>query len=257
VVILNTGIAHRVGHNRMYVTLSRMLAACGRIAVRFDQSGLGDSAPRHDRLPPLSGGLADIREALDSVEKICQVSRFVLIGLCSGADQSVLYGHTDPRVVGLVIMDPTIPPTRRYYLHYILRRLHHLKNWISLLTGRSGLLRLATTHLRYRLQESDKLSPLTLQDLRFSPYLARSYAASAARGLKLLTTFTSPSPRHEYERQILDAFPEVSAGGTLQMQYFRDSDHLFTASRDRARLFRVIIDWLAVHWSLAARPRIE
>jgi len=29
VVILNTGIIHRVGHHRMYVTLARQLAASG------------------------------------------------------------------------------------------------------------------------------------------------------------------------------------------------------------------------------------
>jgi hypothetical protein len=56
VVIFNTGIVHRVGHNRMYVTLARMLATAGRVTVRFDQSGLGDSGPRNDRLPPLAAG---------------------------------------------------------------------------------------------------------------------------------------------------------------------------------------------------------
>ncbi|HTB65235.1 MAG TPA: alpha/beta hydrolase [Steroidobacteraceae bacterium] len=253
VVILNTGIVHRVGHNRMYVTLSRMLAAAGRMTVRFDQSGLGDSGPRNDRLPPLAAGLADIKEALDSVQQSYQVSRFVLIGLCSGADQCVLYGHTDPRVVGLVMLDPTIPPTRRYYLHYILRRLSHLPNWISVLTGRSGLLSLLSAHLLRRLRPAEKSKPATLQDLQFSPYLGKSYAASAALGMKLLAAFTALSPRHEYARQILDAFPEVSSRGTLQLQYFPDSDHVFSSGPDRARLYRVISDWLAAHWSADGR----
>jgi alpha-beta hydrolase superfamily lysophospholipase len=257
VVILNTGIVHRVGHNRMYVTLSRMLAMAGRVTVRFDQSGLGDSGPRNDRLPPLAAGLADIKEVLDSVEKTCQVSRFVLIGLCSGADQCVLYGHTDPRVVGLVMMDPTIPPTRRYYVYYILRRLSHLQNWISVITGRSGLLRVVSAHLLHRLRPAEKSRPATLQDLQFDPYLGKSYAASAALGMKLLAAFTAVSPRHAYLRQILDAFPEVSSGGTLQLQYFSDSDHLFSAAQDRARLYRVISDWLTVHWAADERRRIE
>jgi pimeloyl-ACP methyl ester carboxylesterase len=248
IIILNTGIVHRVGHHRMYVTLARMLAADGRMVVRFDQSGLGDSSPRTDHLSPLAAGLADIKEVLDSVEQSHQVSRFVLVGLCSGADQSVLYGHTDPRVVGLVIMDPTIPPTPRYYLHYILRRMRHLQNWTSIITGRSGLLRLASAHVRYRLRPPDKSNLATLENLQFSPYLAKSYAAAAARGLKLLAAFTSLSPRHTYVHQIMDAFPTVSAGGTLQLQYFPGSDHLFSAAQDRARLYRVIVDWLGVHW---------
>jgi len=250
VVILNTGIVHRVGHNRMYVTLSRMLAAGGHVVVRFDQAGIGDSAPRLDQLPPLQAGLADIAAVVDAVAKSYGMSRFVLIGLCSGADQAVLYGHTDPRVVGLVIMDPTIPPTPRYYLHYVLRRLRHVHSWISVLTGRSGLLRLASKHLLQRVGPAVQAAPLSLDNLQFSPYLAQCYAATAARGMKVLAAFTSLSPRHAYERQLVDAFPDVSAAGTLQMRYFSGSDHVFSESQDRARLFRAIADWLGVHWSV-------
>src|SRR5580692_1472631 len=79
IVILNTGIVHRVGHHRMYVKLSRMLATGGRTVVRFDQSGLGDSSPRGDQLPPLAAGLADIKEVLDSLETSHRVSRCILI----------------------------------------------------------------------------------------------------------------------------------------------------------------------------------
>jgi|HubBroStandDraft_5_1064220.scaffolds.fasta_scaffold38930_3 pimeloyl-ACP methyl ester carboxylesterase len=250
IVILNTGIVHRVGHNRMYVTLSRMLASSGRTVARFDQSGLGDSGPRSDLLPPLAAGLADIKEVLDALEKSHQVSRFVLIGLCSGADQAVLYGHRDSRVVGMVIMDPTIPPTPRYYLYYILRRMRHLDNWISFLTGRSGLLRMASAHLLNSLRVQEKSRPLTLQNLQFSPYLTQCYAATAARGLKILAAFTALSPRHAYVRQILDAFPEVSVHGSLQLQYFPESDHVFSAPSDRARLYRVIDSWLGAHWTV-------
>ena len=249
IVILNTGIVHRVGHNRMYVTLSRMLAAGGYTVIRFDQSGLGDSASRADELSPLAAGLADIKEILDSVEKSHRISRFILIGLCSGADQAVLYGHTDTRVVGLVVMDPTIPPTPRYYLHYVLQRMRHLRNWSSVITGRSGLVRTASRHLLNRLLASKKPHPISLDNLQFSPYLAQCYAATAARGLKILAAFTAVSPRHAYVQQMVDAFPEISAQGSLQLQYFPESDHLFSSSADRSRLFRVINSWLDMHWT--------
>src|SRR5262249_3302852 len=107
-VILNTGIVHRVGHHRMYVTLARELASCGHTVVPFDFSGVGDSAPRNDRLSPLAGALADVRDALDSLQASHKLSQFILMGLCSGADHAALYSHTDPRVVGLILMDPTL-----------------------------------------------------------------------------------------------------------------------------------------------------
>ena len=43
VVLLNAGIVHRVGPNRMHVLLARALAAAGIPSLRFDMSGIGDS----------------------------------------------------------------------------------------------------------------------------------------------------------------------------------------------------------------------
>ena len=41
VVILNSGVIHRVGPNRIYVALARDLAALGFPVLRFDLSGIG------------------------------------------------------------------------------------------------------------------------------------------------------------------------------------------------------------------------
>jgi len=50
VILLNAGIVHRVGPGRIYVKIARALAAMGFVVLRFDFSGLGDSAVRHDHL---------------------------------------------------------------------------------------------------------------------------------------------------------------------------------------------------------------
>jgi pimeloyl-ACP methyl ester carboxylesterase len=244
VVFLNTGIVHHIGHHRMYVTLARMLAKRGHTAVRFDLSGLGDSAPRNDGVAPLVANLEDIRIVLDWLEDRYGMKRVVLVGLCSGADHSVLYSRSDPRVAGMVLMDPSLPPTRRYYYHYLVQRLGHLKNWLSVLTGRSGILRLLLLQLRSSRKPDHELRTLTLQDLPFSPYLRQCYQRAADRRVRLLTVFTSISARHTYHRQILDAFPEAAAGGALRLEYFESSDHLFSDPGERTRLYRAIIDWL-------------
>jgi pimeloyl-ACP methyl ester carboxylesterase len=235
---------HRVGHNRMYVTLSRILASAGRTVVRFDLSGIGDSPPRTDGLTPVVSALTDINEVLDSLEHLHQASQFILIGLCSGADHAVLHGRTDPRVVGLALLDPTLPPTARYYLHYILQRLSKPRNWLSVLTGRSGLIKLAARHVVHRIRPQSDLQGLTLQGLQLSPYLAHSYRAAVARRIPLLSVFTSVSTRHTYGKQWLDAFPELSASSAARLELFADSDHVFSTDKERTRLFRVIVNWL-------------
>jgi pimeloyl-ACP methyl ester carboxylesterase len=245
VVILNTGIIHRVGHHRMYVTLSRTLARRGYTVVRFDFSGIGDSAPSEDRMAPLAACLAEVKEVLDSIAQTHKFTRFVLVGLCSGADHAIMYGSNDPRVVGLVLMDPTLPPTPRYYFHYVTQRLLNPRNWLSVVTGRSGLMRLAATQVRRQVQVKKNASEeLTLQNLQFSPQLAQSYRTASMRSVNMLAVFTSVSVRHTYQRQILDAFPEAGAAGRLRLEYFPDSDHLFSTPNARDRLYHVIEDWL-------------
>ncbi|MGH7928173.1 MAG: alpha/beta hydrolase, partial [Candidatus Binatia bacterium] len=43
IILLNAGIIHRVGPNRMHVKIARTLAPMGFVVVRFDFSGIGDS----------------------------------------------------------------------------------------------------------------------------------------------------------------------------------------------------------------------
>ena len=243
IVILNTGVVHRVGHHRMYVTMARAFAGAGHTVLRFDFSGIGDSDRRTDRLSPVNACLADIKEALDSLEKSHRISQFVLVGLCSGADYAVLYGHTDPRVVGLVLMDPSIPPTARYYFHYVAQRLSRLRNWISVVTGRSGLIRLLLTQFFYGARAS-RTGGLTLESLQFDPYLAQCYRDSVSRGIRMLAAFTSISPRQTYRQQMLDAFPDVHFNDQLKLEFFPESDHLFSAQKDRSKLSRAIMDWV-------------
>ena len=102
-VILNAGIIHRIGPNRMSVALARALARDGFRTLRFDLSGLGDSEPRKDDLPLLEATMADITSVLDSMSSSDPALRVVLLGLCSGADHSVIYAASDRRVVGVVL----------------------------------------------------------------------------------------------------------------------------------------------------------
>jgi pimeloyl-ACP methyl ester carboxylesterase len=246
VVILNTGIVHRVGHNRMYVTLARRLAQRGRLAVRFDFSGVGDSIAHGDGTPPLEAWMRDIRCVLDWLQQTHGITQVVLVGLCYGADHAVLYGATDSRVVGLVLMDPSLPPTTRYYFHYILQRLGNPRSWLSVLRGRSGLLQVAARHLRQRKAEHHDLHGQSLEELLFSPYLRRCYKGVAKRGARLLAVFTTVSVRHSYHEQMRDAFPEAASSGSVRLEYFPDGDHVFSTPDLRERLYRVIIDWLGL-----------
>lgn len=248
IVLLNSGIIHRVGTNRMTVPLARALAAAGHTVVRFDLSGIGDSPPRTDSLSPLDAALADIREVLDALERTRGVRQFVLAGLCSGADHSIIYAPSDARVVGAILLDPSVPSTRLARIHHYRKRLLRGQSWLNLLRGKNPL------WLALRGREEPPADPVEaeLRKPEVRAFLGRAYAAAVARGVRLLAIGTGD--RGTYRNQLVDAFPGIAFADRLQLEYFGDSDHMFTLEVHRARVIELVVGWAARTRFGAAQP---
>jgi pimeloyl-ACP methyl ester carboxylesterase len=245
VVILNSGIIHRVGHNRMYVTLSRELAQLGHVVLRLDLSGIGDSEARSDILDPLAASLADIKDAIDWLCSSRGVKSVVLLGLCSGANHSIVYAGSDPRVVGLVLLDPSIPRTPRFYLNFLGSRLLRRKNWTKFLLGRGSLLKFLARLSPKAAPEDWNLPQLSLEDPRARLFLENAYGRAVQNRNQLLAIFTAGvDDQHNYRGQMLDAMRNVAFGSQLRLEYFARCDHTFTFADDRSRLFDMVKAWL-------------
>jgi pimeloyl-ACP methyl ester carboxylesterase len=245
VVILNAGIIHRVGPHRMFVRLSRLLAGQRRTVVRFDLSGIGDSEPRNDGLAPLEAALADLREVLDSLETTRQIKQVVLVGLCSGADHSVIYGGSDPRVVGLVLIDPSVPRTWRYYAHHYGRRIFRLRSWLNFTTGRHPMWRQLKHSIGGAAEEPAAEPADFLQTREVRAFLQNAYQRVVNAGIEILAVFTGDrESQYNYREQLLEAFPAVRFGTLLQLHYYEKATHTFTDVSDREALLRLIVEWM-------------
>jgi Serine aminopeptidase, S33 len=250
IVILNSGIIHRVGPNRIFVRLARMLAEAGHMVMRFDLSGIGDSEARTDGLPPLDGVLADIREALDSLEAARQARRFILIGLCSGADQSIIYGGQDPRVTAVVLIDPSVPRTRGYYMRHYRGRMFRWRSWLNFASGRHPfwrMLRKALTPGHRPSADKPHLEPQPdLQGAQVRKFLEDAYARTVAAGVDVMAIFTGGrEDQHNDPRQLLEAFPTVAFGSRLHLECISSADHTFTSQADRCRLMNLVTEWIS------------
>jgi pimeloyl-ACP methyl ester carboxylesterase len=272
VVMLNAGIIHRVGPNRLHVELARLLAAQGFSSLRFDLSGIGDSEKRTDGLTLLEASLADVREVLDWLEASRGAGSFILLGLCSGADHALLHAGSDPRVAGVVLLDPSIPRTRGYYLRHYGRRLLKASSWwnfagaLPRLVSRSAS---SLTSLR-SLTWLAWLGPLKSRQAGLTndveigagdgeepldeawadrpearAFLKLAYQKAIDQGSEMLAIVTGDlENRQNYREQLLDAMQGVSFGDRLRLERFGDSDHTFSFEGDRRRVLSMIVDWV-------------
>ncbi len=253
VVILNAGIIHRVGPNRMHVELARALASLGYATLRFDLSGIGDSDKRNDGLSPLEASLADIREAVDWLQAARGHERLVLVGLCSGADHGLIYAGSDARVAGLVLLDPSIPRTTGHYLRYFGQRILQSGRWRDV-GGALGKLvaRLAGSRQPDPRPEDYQARP-ALDSKEVRAYLSNAYRKALEQDIAFLTVFTGDRDHlYNYRNQMLDALKGLRFGNRLQLEYFAGCDHTFCSEAERGRLVKLVADWIEARKFVAA-----
>jgi exosortase A-associated hydrolase 1 len=140
VLVIVGGPQYRVGSHRQFVLLTRFLASQGFAAMRFDYRGMGDSLGTMGHFeqvcPDVSAAIAAFQQAAP------QVRRVVLWGLCDGASAALLYLHDrkDPRVAGLVLLNPWIrtvaSQARTRLRHYYWQRVVQRDFWVKLLVGK-------------------------------------------------------------------------------------------------------------------------
>lgn len=154
ILLLNAGLVHHVGPNRIYVRLARQLAAHGFTVLRFDLSGVGDSEVRYDNVSFEQGIVDDARQAMDELADLCGSKRFILIGHCSGAARSFVVSLNDVRVAGMVLLNPEVEWQDRRESQRgqgaepynangaISQAIHDPKRWKRFLTGRANYARI-------------------------------------------------------------------------------------------------------------------
>jgi alpha-beta hydrolase superfamily lysophospholipase len=148
VIIVNAGVGTRIGPHRLYVQMARALGALGFSVFRTDLSGTGDSLvenPEEESDPYPKLAVSDISDAITFLQDQHSIKRFVVAGICSGADVAFRAAVQDLRITGAVIINPRSFCAYNFPDLELHVRAHHLestlkkgKNWMKLLQSRSG-----------------------------------------------------------------------------------------------------------------------
>lgn len=249
VIILNAGVLHRVGPNRLYVHIARHLALLGLPSLRFDFSGIGDSARRIDELPYEQSVVDETDSVIGNLCATLRISRFILLGLCSGADIAFHVARRDARVVGVVLLNPQYyrveadPPLKghvrskesaRYVRHQAMWR---AASWRKALTGKIDYRSVAAIAC----SEIAKRWVGMKHDVPGASLLKDGMQEMWSRGLAVLAVFSFGEPGLDYLRLALGShLKSYVTARMLHVEVLHNADHLFTQLESQRALLQLL-----------------
>jgi hypothetical protein len=243
-IILNAGVLHRVGPHRLHVTLARRIAAAGVPGLRLDLGGIGDSITTSDAATFRESAVADTRVAMTGMTEALGTARFVLFGVCSGADNAIATALVDDRVAGIVLVDPPAYATGKSRLRELRIRVAERGSPREVL--RWGL-RVAQRRVRLAVamlgRSSAEDPPSEGRELPPAEVFGAGLTTLVDRGVRILAIFSGiHGPRYNHPDQIFEVFPALR--GRLDHRYYPDANHTFTELDGQATLIDDVTAWM-------------
>jgi len=263
IVLVNSGMVHRVGPNRLYVNIARQLAAAGYPVLRYDLSAIGDSSPRSDSLSFEKSAISETSAAMAALGVQSGACGFILCGICSGADIAFLTTRDNPAVVGAVLIngrglhgvtdDDAIEASLNSTLSAGISARYLLKNalfnpdsWRKLVGGRVNYLELLSIVGRQLLR------PFTSRDQapESAPELRAAFHAILDRGVKLLMVYSEGDPSTDYMKLMFGKeIKKLAACQHFTEIHMPGADHTFTPLHSRNELIAALRNWTDAHFT--------
>ena len=259
IVLVNSGVVHRVGPNRLYVTLARQLAAANYPVLRFDLSSIGDSSPRSDARGFEHAAISETSAAMATVGRESGATRFILCGICSGADISFLTARDQPTVVGAVLIngrglhgvtddagdaleaavdDALGASTAAHYLWK--GALFNPVSWRKLLSGQVKPLELLGAIARPLMHPRVSRQQVSAK----APELRAAFDAVLGRGTALLMVYSASDPAIDYMKLMFGKeMKKIAAHRDFTEVHMAAVDHTFTPRQSRDELVAVLRRW--------------
>jgi pimeloyl-ACP methyl ester carboxylesterase len=254
IVIVHAGRIHRVGPNRIYVSLARRIASLGFTVLRFDLSGIGESDVRRDSVPYQVAEIEDVVEAMDFLATTRGASRFALMGICSGASLSAMCALRDPRVAAAVVINAQGYPLRRGQRFRAHARKVRRYWWKVGLRHPASLQRI----IRDRFAPPELLAGQLPADESGSQTPEGVLIALRERGIQILVVYSESDPGLDYLEIMAGRELRTSiAEGAASLEVVRGADHTFTLLASQRRLTEAVGRWLVRTYGDARVPDDE
>jgi len=214
-------------------------------------SGIGDSNVRADNLPFKKSVVSEAQEAINCLNAVRGVERFVLSGICSGARISFQIACCDPRVIGMALINAQTYQygasdalrayiTKRKATRYFWKiAIFNSKSWLKAIQGK--------VHYRSILKvfgfQLKSLIPRRKKMWSEKTNLVADFRLLIERGVRLLLVYSEGDPGLDFFQLILgDEFHELTSYGRLKVEIMRGG-HTFTPLSSQAHLLEVFSNW--------------
>jgi pimeloyl-ACP methyl ester carboxylesterase len=249
VLCLTAGLLHHVGPHRLHVLLARALAKQGFATLRFDFSGIGDSATRADDVPAQDIPVTEIGEAITELETR-GFTRFILFGICSGAVQAAKAAEGNPKISGLVLLNTgdddgsassskaSVNVAADYYLK---RSLWNPQAWKNLFTGKVKYRDLFVTLFSVLIRKvTAQITGKGKTVATVEQGLQQGVQPFIEQGTSILAVL---SDRHaQFYALHREAFDELE-GPLCKTLVFPETDHLFSSLSAQKDLIDQVCQW--------------
>lgn len=241
VLMLTAGMLESSGPNRLHVQLASSLAEAGLPSFRFDLSGIGESLGVGSNGESLSRSASETSQAIDLLQNKYGYKRFLLFGLCSGADDAIHTAIVDKRIEGAFLLDACGFKTRWHLVHWLSKKMLP-----KALTARKW-----QTWLNDKVRgasESKASLPMGTDIREFPPQVAAEAELIELldRGVHLHFLYTSGViDYYSYADQFFDMFPKLRGREHLSTSFHPNWDHVLLLKEDRDRLVALATDWFA------------
>lgn len=242
VIVLNAGLVHRVGPFRLHVDMTRRLNELGYPTLRFDQSTIGDSGASGESQTRTQQVCADAEDAMALLRLHAGCTRFVMVGLCSGAENAHTVARSDTgegTLAGAIFLDGYAYRTLGFKLRHYLPRLFDLARWRRWLSRKA---RAAADGNGAVFSVAPRSQALVRQD----------FAGMLQRGQKLALVYSGGINMYfNHQRQFRECFGSLMDRPAVSTRYFEETDHTYALVDDRRHLIEHIEAWLQRNFPLA------
>lgn len=255
-LVSNVGLNHRIGPNRLWVDLARLLAERGLATLRFDGSGLGDSDPRRGASDGEIHGVADLEDAMRFLESKRGVRRFAIAGLCSGVDSAHVVALADGRVAGAAFIDGYAYATLGYEVRAAAQRVRGIlrpvrwRRWFT----RRVLGRTEAPLPGYASTYSGEGAAIFKRVYPPIEHFRADVQQMVARGMQLFYLYTADAAWFDRRTQFEAMMGWKELPADLEVEHWPETDHVFTAAGDRARAVHRLAAWMETCCSQSRAP---